>query len=281
MKVAAHGVLLFFVGLNLLGHESAFFCRSARAEHSETARKAEKLKPMKMVLLQEALNPLTDVPAFQVQNSAMPVLSGDGEAKANVPYVRAIFPYTAFGVRSLMRISLPTAVYASTGKESATGIGNLDIFSIPLFSRGSTKAGVGPWLVMPSSTSPDLGLQQWQLGAKAVVSKPYPWGLLAGLAGYRQATDGKGKTIVVEPIIYRRVGKSSYYIRSTASSLISLSSSKAFVPVGLGLGKVMHLKDGNLLNVYVEPQVSVLAIGDLVPQFQIYAGFNIQFMKRH
>lgn len=281
MKIAAHGVLAFFVALNFLVLESPFFTRDAKAEDNETARKAKTLKPMKMVLLHEALNPLTDVPAFQVQNSAIPVLSGDANAKANVPYTRTIFPYTAFGVRSLMRISLPAPAYASTGKSTATGVGDLDLFSIPLFGRGSTKAGVGPWLVMPTSTSPELGLQQWQLGAKAVVSKPYRWGLLAGLAGYRQAMDGKGKTIVIEPIIYRRVGESSYYIRSTASTLISLSSSKAVVPIGLGLGKVIHLKGGNLLNVYVEPQASVLATGDYVPQFQIHAGFNIQFMRRH
>jgi hypothetical protein len=235
---------------------------------------------MKTTLLQQSLNPLTDTPAFQVQNYAMPLLRGDANAKANIPYVRAVFPYKAFGLRNLMRISLPVASYASTGESASTGIGNLDLFSIPLFGSNLTKAGVGPWLVIPSSTSPDLGLQQWQLGAKAVVSKPYRWGLLAGLAGYRQAINGKEKTIVVEPIIYRRVGKSSYYIRSSAVSVISLSSSKAVLPIGLGLGKVTHLRDGNLLNVYVEPQASVLAIGDLVPRFQIYAGFNIQFVRR-
>lgn len=278
--IAAHGVLVFFVALYVLVLEGPFFPRDAKAQDNEAGSKVKTSKPMKMVLFQEALNPLTDVPAFQVQNSAMPVLSGDSNAKFNVSYSRAIFPYTAFGVRSLMRISLPAPAYASTVKSTATGLGNLDLFSIPLFGRGSTKAGVGPWLVMPTSTSPELGLQQWQLGAKAVVSKPYRWGLLAGLAGYRQAMDGKGKIIVIEPIVYRRVGESSYYIRSTASTLISLSSSKAVVPIGLGIGKVIHLKDGNLLNVYVEPQASVLATGDLVPQFQINAGFNLQFMTR-
>lgn len=281
MKIAAHGVLGSFVALILLATATDFFYRVGKAEDIDAGRERKKSKPMKMLRLQEALNPLTDVPAFQVQNYAMPVLNGDANAKANVPYVRAIFPYTTFGLRNLMRISLPTASYASTGQTTATGIGNLDLFSIPLFGSGPTKAGVGPWLVVPTSTSPDLGLQQWQLGVKGVVSKPYRWGLLAGLAGYRQAIDGKEKAIVIEPIIYRRIGKSSYYLRSTAISVISLSSSKAVVPIGLGLGKVTHLRDGNLLNVYIEPQASVLAVGDLEPQFQIYAGFNIQFMKRH
>ena len=269
------------MALNWLADATGFFRLAAKAEDLDATRHAKKPKPMKMARFQEALNPLTDVPAFHVQNYAMPLLKGDSNAKANVPYVRAIFPYKAFGLRNLMRISLPTASYVSTGQSTATGIGNLDLFSIPLFGSGPTKAGVGPWLVVPSSTSPDLGLQRWQLGAKAVVSKPYRWGLLAGLAGYRQAIDGKEKAIVVEPIIYRRLGKSNYYIRSTAVSVINLSSSKAVVPIGLGLGKVTHLRDGNLLNVYIEPQASVLAVGDLVPQFQIYAGFNLQFMKRH
>jgi hypothetical protein len=280
MKSDAHGVIAFFVALNLMALESCFFSVAANAEEGEAGGQAQSPQPQKKTPLQEAVNPLTDLTALQVQNYAIPLFKGNASANANFPYLRAIFPYSAFGQRNLVRISLPAPAYVSTGKSTSTGIGDLDLFSIPVFGRGRTKAGVGPWLVIPTNTSRDLGLHQWQIGAQGVVSRPYRWGLLAALVGYRQATDGNDKLIVVEPFIFRKVGQSGYYIRSSAISMVGISSSQAVLPIGLGLGKVTRMADGNLLNVYVEPQVSTLAIGNMAPQFQVLAGFNVQFVRR-
>lgn len=49
------------------------------------------------------------------------------------------------------------------------------------------------------------------------------------------------------------------------------------MPVGLGLGRVSRLNDGNVLNLYLEPQYSVVQSGIGQPAFQVFAGFNIQF----
>jgi hypothetical protein len=44
------------------------------------------------------------------------------------------------------------------------------------------------------------------------------------------------------------------------------------------LGQGCDLRSsGNIIKVYVEPQVSVYASGDGQPEFQVFAGFNIQF----
>jgi hypothetical protein len=75
------------------------------------------------------------------------------------------------------------------------------------------------------------------------VSAPFDWGLAAALVAYQQAFDGSARV----------------------------------VPVGLGLGRVSRLNDGNVLNLYLEPQYSVVQSGIGQPAFQVFAGVNIQF----
>jgi hypothetical protein len=50
-----------------------------------------------------------------------------------------------------------------------------------------------------------------------------------------------------------------------------------FATEGLGLGRVTRLASGNSVNGYLEPQISVDARGAGQPEFQLFAGFNIQF----
>lgn len=226
-----------------------------------------------------ANNPLTDVSALQVQTYYQPVLRDGAGTQANLPFLRAIFPYTAFGRRNLMRISMPTASTAWNASTSVAGFGDLAIFSIPIFDFGDARIGIGPLVVVPTASSPELGLGKWQLGGQAVISKPYPWGLLAALAGYQQSLDGSSKDLVIQPFIFRHIGN-GYYLRSSGITSINLARRTAAVPIGLGIGRVNRLADGNLLNIYVEPQVSAIASGALQPLLQVFAGFNLQFLPR-
>ena len=59
-----------------------------------------------------------------------------------------------------------------------------------------------------------------------------------------------------------------------------MRTGEGVLPIGLGLGKVTRLASGNLLNVYLEPQVSAIASGVGQPRFQVFAGFNLQFPPR-
>jgi hypothetical protein len=226
-----------------------------------------------------ANNPLTDIPALQLQNYLQPVLTGRLNAKANIPYIRFILPYTAMGRRNLMRLSLPVASSIWNPSATAAGLGDLTIFSIPIVEVDGARAGIGPLLVVPTATSPDLGLQRWQIGGQGVFSKPYPWGLLAALVGYQQTLDGAAKELVVQPFIFRQIGD-GYYLRSSAIASLNFSDRSAVLPIGFGVGRAHHLGNGNILNLYVEPQVSLLALGELQPGFQVFAGFNLQFTPR-
>lgn len=229
--------------------------------------------------LNVANNPLTDVSAVQVQTYYQPLLRDGAGTQANLPFIRAIFPYTALGRRNLMRISMPTASTAWNVQTSVAGFGDLAIFSIPLFDLGDTRIGIGPLVVVPTATSPELGLGKWQLGGQAVISKPYPWGLLAALAGYQQSLDGSSKDLVIQPFVFRHIGN-GYYLRSSGIASINLARRTAAVPIGLGIGRVTRLADGNLLNIYLEPQISAIASGALQPLVQVFAGFNLQFLPR-
>lgn len=226
-----------------------------------------------------ANNPLTDIPALQLQNYLQPVLTGRLNARANIPYVRFILPYTAMGRRNLMRLSLPVASSTWNPTTSAVGLGDLTIFSIPIVEFDGARAGIGPLLVIPTATSPALGLQRWQVGGQGIFSKPYPWGLLAALVGYQQTLDGAGKELVMQPFLFRQIGD-GYYLRSSAIASVNFSDRSAVLPIGLGVGRAHRMGNGNILNLYVEPQISVLTLGGLQPGFQVFAGFNLQFTPR-
>ena len=108
------------------------------------------------------------------------------------------------------------------------------------------------------------------------MSAPYDWGLLAALVAYQQAFDGSARSLTIQPFLFYNL-TDGFYLRSSGITAIDFGRQRAVVPVGLGLGHVRRLADGNVLNLYLEPQYSVVQSGPGQPSFQIFAGFNIQF----
>lgn len=226
-----------------------------------------------------ANNPLTIVPGLQVQNYYQPVLKDAPGGGANQPIIRAILPVKAFGGSNLLRLSLPlgTSTWGEGG--AASGIGDLTFFSVRVFPLSpSAGVGVGPLLVAPTASAPELGLQKWQIGAQSTFSSHFRWGLLAALVSYQQPFDGSSNALTIQPFIFRNLGQ-GYYLRSSGIMSFDTVSGTGVIPVGLGLGKVTRLGSGNLLNVYIEPQLSAYSSGTGQPRFQLFAGFNMQFPR--
>ncbi len=223
-----------------------------------------------------ANNPLTDIPAIQVQNYLQPVLSGQPGSGSNQPFLRGILPHDAFGWRQLMRVSLATGTTAWGPAGSESGLGDLTIFDVPLIQLANARVGVGPLAILPTATSPALGERKWQFGGQGVVSAPYDWGLLAALVAYQQAFDGSARSLTVQPILFYNLAE-GFYLRSSGITTVDLGRQTAVLPVGLGLGRVVHLGNGNVLNMYLEPQYSAVQSGIGQPSFQVFFGFNIQF----
>lgn len=227
-----------------------------------------------------ANNPLTDILAIQVQTYYQPVLSGQPSSGTLQPLQRAVVPFEVFGWRQLMRASFTagTTVWGPGGTES--GLGDLTLFNVPLIdvagAQSGARAGIGPLLVVPTATSPALGERKWQVGGQAVVSAPQPWGLAAALVAYQQAFDDSARALTIQPFVFYNL-TNGFYLRSSGIATVDLSRQRAVVPIGLGLGWVVPLNGGNLLNMYLEPQYSVVQSGPGQPGFQVFAGFNIQF----
>lgn len=223
-----------------------------------------------------ANNPLTDIPAIQVQNYLQPVMSGRPGSGADQPFLRGILPHDTFGWPQLMRASLAagTTVWGPAGTES--GLGDLTLFDVPLIQLANAKMGIGPLLILPTATSPALGERKWQAGVQGVVSAPYDWGLAAALVAYQQAFDGSARSLTIQPFLFYNLSD-GFYLRSSGITTIDFGRQRAVVPVGFGLGRVKLLDNGNVLNMYLEPQYSVVQSGIGQPVFQVFAGFNIQF----
>lgn len=224
-----------------------------------------------------ANNPLTVIPAVVLQNYVQPVLKGNSSAGANQPILRAVMPIQAFGGSNLLRLSLPVASSVWDSNRSTTGIGDLTVFNVRIFPLSpSAGIGVGPLVVVPTASDTALGAREWQLGAQATVSSHFNWGLLAALVSYQQSVEGDANALTIQPFVFRNLGQ-GYYLRSSGIINFDTRNGDGVIPIGLGVGKVTRLASGNIVNVYVEPQVSVYASGNGQPEFQVFAGFNIQF----
>ncbi len=222
-----------------------------------------------------ANNPLTDIPAIQVQNYLQPVLSGQPGSGFDQPYLRGVLPHDTFGWRQLMRVSLAGgATWGPNGSEA--GLGDLTLFNVPLIDFANARAGIGPLAILPTASSTALGERKWQVGAQGVVSAPYAWGLLAALTAYQQAVDGSARTLTIQPFLFYNLDD-GFYLRSSGITTIDFTRQTSVLPVGLGFGRVARLGNGNVLNMYLEPQYAVVQNGIGQPSFQVFAGFNIQF----
>jgi hypothetical protein len=224
----------------------------------------------------EANNPLAPKPAVDAQDYFQPVLNAQPGSGANQGILRGVLPHDTLDLPQIARASLPVVdtAYGPTG--SVTGLGDLAVFDVPVFTVDKVKMGVGPLLVVPTSTSRALGDGKWQGGAQTIASAPHAWGLTAGFVSYQKAFDGGAETITAQPLLFYNLSD-GYYLRSSGIASFDLVHQTSVVPVGLGLGRVITLPNGRVINTFVEPQYSVLRVGAGVPTFQVFAGFNIQF----
>jgi hypothetical protein len=221
-------------------------------------------------------NPLTAKKAIDAQDYFQPVLNGQPGSGANQGILRGVLPHETLGLPQIARASLPVVdtAYGPTG--SVTGLGDLTVFDVPVFSIDKVKVGAGPLLVVPTSTSRALGDGKWQGGAQTIASAPHAWGLTAGFVSYQKAFDGGAETITAQPLLFYNLSD-GYYLRSSGIASFDLVHQTSVVPVGLGLGRVVPLANGRVVNAFVEPQYAVLQTGAGVPTFQVFVGFNIQF----
>ena len=221
-------------------------------------------------------DPLTPKAALQLQDYLQPFLNGQTGSGANQTNVRGVLPHDAFGIPQFARASFPAVASAWGPNGSQTGIGDLTVFDVPVFIVNGVKFGVGPLVVVPTATSTALGDRRWQIGGEGIASARHAWGLTAALASYQQSLDRQSQTLTFQPLLFYNLDD-GYYLRSSGIVSFDLVRRTTVVPIGIGLGRVIPLQSGRILNFFLEPQYSVIRAGDGVPTFQVYGGVNFQF----
>ena len=229
-----------------------------------------------------ANNPLAPITAINFQNYYVPTLYGLPDQQANSMLLRGIL-----GTRKMiLRATLPVSTVPSGASESASGLGDLNVFDAILLTKDGAKTqfGVGPLLVVPTATADALGAGKWQGGPRSSSSRHLPrasWWAGSSPISTPSREDRTGRT----PVSWPRSRSPSFsfgagfYARSTGVWQFDLENDTYSVPFGVGVGKVMRAGKA-VLNVFLEPQFSVLRKGTGQPSFQVFAGINVQFPKR-
>ncbi|WP_335964896.1 hypothetical protein [Galbibacter sp. PAP.153] len=235
----------------------------------------------------QANNPLANMTALNFQNYYVPKLSNaPDEAYMNTSWVRFAKPFA--GGKFLLRVSSALSTIAmpnmATGVVNSTsGLGDTNAFvSYSFVSNATTTVGAGPMVTAPTATDEVLGTGKWQGGFAIVAfiakSPVFQFGGLvtwqASFAGQSDRQDTNGAAI--QPFYFWQLGKGTY-LRGAPIWYFDFKSNAYSVPIGLGIGKVVNVGK-TMVNCFVEPQYSMLTSGTQ-PQFQLFAGINLQFME--
>lgn len=235
-------------------------------------------------LAAQANNPLANMTAFNLHNYYVGKQTVTGE-NANQFWLRYAKPFT-LGGDWLMRASLPVNSFPTPPDgDRETGLGDLNVFAAYLFDTGNPAIsfGLGPQINAPTATEDYLGTEKWSAGLANVLfdarSQKFQYGYLltwmASFAGEEQRADVN--TAAFQPFAMYQLGKGRY-LRSTGIWVYDFETDNYSVPLGIGIGQVIP-RGKTVYNLFVEPQWSVADEGPGWPEWQVFVGFNMQFLQ--
>ena len=235
-------------------------------------------------LAAQANNPLANMTAFNLHNYYIGEQTVTGE-DANQFWLRYARPFN-LGDDWLMRASLPINTFPTApdgGHE--TGLGDLNVFAAYLFDTGNPALsfGLGPQINVPTATEDSLGTEKWSAGLANVLfdarSKKFQYGyLLTWMASFAGEDNRADVNLgAFQPFGIYQLGEGRY-LRTSGIWVYDFETDNYSVPVGLGFGKVIP-KGKTVYNVFIEPQWSVADKGAGWPEWQVFVGFNMQFLN--
>jgi len=231
----------------------------------------------------QANNPLASTTSLNMQNQYIGRLSGTNDA-ANAVLLRGAQPFSFGETNWIARATLPiNTIPSAAGGAHETGIGDLNIFAAYLFDTANpgVSFGIGPQLTAPTASDRALGTGQWSAGFAnvlfAATSPAWQYGYLLTWQASIGGNDNRRPVNLgnFQPFLFRQLGE-GWYLRSTGVWNYDFDNNAYAVPLGLGIGKVVHI--GNTVaNIFVEPQYSVLRQGPGQMEWGVFAGINFQF----
>jgi len=229
-----------------------------------------------------ANNPLTPMITINFQDQAAPLLYGSDDG-SNSFLFRGLIPHDLGGASQLFRFTLPITTVAENNGGTTTGVGDLNVFDLFPFVVRKLKmeVAIGPQFTFPTATETATGTGKWQAGLATILIAPRKWGIAGALITWQHSFAGNDtrpvqNNLAFQPLVIYNLPK-AWYLRSTATWNFDLARGNFAIPLGFGAGKVWILENGVTLNLFAEPQVSLAHSGVGQPQFQIFAGLNLQF----
>jgi hypothetical protein len=231
-------------------------------------------------------NPITLKTQILVQNFFLPTPQGDGGGSADQVLVRLYQPFRVFGVDNIFRVYQPleSDPLFPAGREA--GFGDTTIYDLALHKMKKLTVGAGPLLVLPVASHANEGDGKWQAGGAAVAVTAGSWGLAGTVVTYQHSFAGgpsrpTAELVTVQPLINYNLNH-GYYLRSSGIWSLNFDAPRVSeIPVGFGVGKVMKLQNGTVMNLYMEPQYSVYQHGNGSPKWQILTGLSLLFPNKH
>ena len=228
-----------------------------------------------------ANNPIHPLLTVDLQNYVAPSPEGFPGRIGNQGLLRLSVPIDAFGVHQLVRTILPINTTASVQGGPNTGVGDLTVYDWVLFEEHGATVGVGPLIAAPTARGEAYGSGKWQAGAAGLVVAPHSWGLLALVATYQHSFSGNssspvGQLTSVQPFVIYNFPH-GFYFRSSGVWTFDTFHNVKDIPLGFGLGKVLKTSNGDIVNLYIEPQYSVFQSGIGSPKWQVFAGVTFKF----
>ncbi|MCP5426520.1 MAG: hypothetical protein H6970_15855, partial [Gammaproteobacteria bacterium] len=186
----------------------------------------------------------------------------------------------------IFRASLPINTFPTVPDgDKDTGLGDFNIFAAYLIDTGNPAVsfGIGPQITAPTASNDDLGSGKWSAGLANVLfnasSPKFQYGYLltwqASFAGEDDRADVN--TAAFQPFVFYQLGGGTY-LRAAPIWVYNFENDDYSVPLGIGIGQVIK-KDKTVYNVFIEPQFSVADEGPGQPDWQIFFGFNMQFLN--
>lgn len=231
----------------------------------------------------QANNPLANMTAFNLQNYYIGRVTETDE-DANQFWFRFATPFKLGDANWLMRASLPVNSFPTPPHgDTETGLGDFNVFAAYLIDTGNPALsfGIGPQLTAPTATKDELGSEKWSAGFANVLfdasSAKFQYGyLLTWQASFAGNDDRADVNIgALQPFLFYQLGGGTY-LRSAPIWAYNFENDSYSVPIGLGIGQVIP-RGKTVFNVFIEPQISVADHGPGQPEWQIFAGFNMQF----
>lgn len=224
-------------------------------------------------LTEKAYDPTAKLTQFQIKDIYTPAQYGTN-AQPNTLQIRPILAVQPFSFIPFEQLIRPTIrmVTVPNGKGASTSTAYddmqlLDLFVMPWpdYETIRFRWGVGPYLVLPTSTSDRAGRGAWQIGpAVAFGYRGIPRLQIAGLLqqatsfAYTSSRSEPVSSLTFQPILSFRLERGWYLKSSDSTWTINFRhNTSTTIPMSAGFGKVWKLSPGFAIDTSLSGQWTV------------------------